>query len=47
MKCPELTKPRIKANEIKEIILGGGQKGLADKQIDKNDLFLDIIHNEL
>lgn len=32
MKCPELTKPRIKANEIKEIILGGGQNLLSPER---------------
>ncbi|MDR3094737.1 MAG: HindVP family restriction endonuclease [Bacteroidales bacterium] len=32
MKCPELTKPRIKASEIKEIILGGGQNLLSPER---------------
>ncbi|MDR0507343.1 MAG: HindVP family restriction endonuclease [Dysgonamonadaceae bacterium] len=32
MSCPELTKPRIKASEIKEIILGGGQNLLSPER---------------
>ncbi|HXS35098.1 MAG TPA: HindVP family restriction endonuclease [Flavipsychrobacter sp.] len=32
MTCKELTKPRIQANQIKEIILGGGQKLLSPER---------------
>lgn len=32
MKCPELSKPRIKKEEIKEIILGGGQRLLSPER---------------
>lgn len=32
MKCPELLKPRIKATEIKNIILGGGEKLLSPER---------------
>ncbi|MDR1415881.1 MAG: HindVP family restriction endonuclease [Prevotellaceae bacterium] len=32
MQCPELTQPRIKAAEIKEIILGGGQNLLSPEK---------------
>jgi hypothetical protein len=46
MQCPELTKPRIKAEEIKKIILGGGFKGIKNENIDKNELFLELVHNE-
>jgi hypothetical protein len=47
MQSPELTTPRIKSNEIKNIILGGGIKGLINDHIDKSDFFPEIIHNEL
>jgi hypothetical protein len=39
MHCPELTKPRIKSSEIKNIILGGGQNLLSRKG-DLMQLFL-------
>jgi len=32
MQCPELTKPRIKSSEIKNIILGGGQNLLSPER---------------
>lgn len=32
MACPELTRPRIKKNEIKKIILGGGQNMLSPER---------------
>jgi hypothetical protein len=32
MRCPELTKPRIKSTEIKNIILGGGQNLLSPER---------------